>query len=298
MKQNLMTRAVESDWMAIKPPAKKRSRLTIFMVIALQLILGLAGLAGAVFHAFPTAIHEEHQNFPVLDVTTIAWLGLVVVAVVFPRITEVAFGDLSVKLQEATESSEGFRDVSNDLANLTQNWSTSALLLLTLLEAKDNANERNSVSRNFVRDRMGEARVFLGDSPDSTVRIAIWIYDENDDILRFEYSPHFTPTQKDYQPGEGFLGQAFLERRTFSEADVRQIPSYKRARDGDPPYRGVMCIPLKVGDEVIGMLTIDKPEATDFTQISEEIARGLSAQCAYALELRRRFAEFEDPIEG
>jgi len=284
--------------MAIEPPVKESSWLTSLTVIALQLLLGLAGLAGAVFHAFPTAIHEEHQNFPVLDITTIAWLGLLVVAAVFPRITEVAFGDLSVKLREATESSEVFRDVSKDLANLTQNWSTSALLLLTLLEDKDDANERNNVSRNFVRDRMGEARQFLGDFPDSTVRIAIWIYNESDDILRFGYSPHFTPTKTEYKRGEGFLGQAFLERRTFSEADVRQIPSYKRTRDGDPPYRGVMCIPLKVGDEAIGMLTIDKPEATDFTPISEEIARGLSAQCAYALELRRRFAEIDEAIEG
>lgn len=284
--------------MAVKLPAKKISPLASFTVIAFQSLLGLAGLAGGFFHAFPTTIHEEHQNFPVLDITTIAWLGLVVVAFVLPRVTEVAFGDLSVKLREATESSEVFRDVSNDLANLTQNWSTSALLFLTLLEEKDDADQRNILSRNYVRDRMGEARQFLGDSPDSTVRIAIWIYDENEDILRFEYSPHFTPTQTEYQRGEGFLGQAFLERRAFSEADVRQIPSYKRTRDADPPYRGVMCIPLKVGDAAIGMLTIDKPEATDFTPTSEEIAQGLSAQCAYALELRRRFAEVEESIDA
>ena len=265
-----------------------------FAAVLIQVMLAVVGFAGAYFHAFPTKALEEHQNLPVLDITTIAWIGVVVVAFVFPRITEVGFGELSVKLGEATKSSEDFRDVTNALANLTQNWSKSALLLVDLLKECNDAGERDVLCENYARDRMGEARPFLGDSSDSVVRIAIWIYDPNEETIRFKYSPNFVPTQKEYKPGEGFLGQAFLERRTFSEADVRVIPSYKQTRDGDPPYRGVICVPLDVGGGTIGMLTIDKGEATDFNLVSDEIARGLAAQCSYAISVRQLFPNAAD----
>jgi len=262
----------------------------------MQALLFLSGLVGAYFHAFPLAVHAEHENVPALDLITIAWLGLSVVAVIFPRVTEVAFGDVTVKLREATESVDAYRDVSADLANLVQNWSTSSLLYLALLSSNDESETRDLITQNYLRDRMGEARQFLGDSSTSLVRVALWIYDADVDELRFEYSPQFKPTQMTYQLGEGFIGQAFLEGRVFSEPDVRLVPSYKSTRDGDPPYRAVICVPIRIAEERIGMLTIDKTEATPFSETAEEVSKALAAQCGYALELRRQFTDEPETV--
>lgn len=267
-----------------------------FGTLATQTLLFVISLIGAYFHAFPLEVHAEKENVPVLDLVTIAWLGLGVIAVSLPRITEVAFGDVSLKLRDATKSVDAFRDVSADLANLVQNWSTASLVYLTLLANNDETDARDFLTRNYLRDRMGETRQFLSDSSISTVRIALWIYDSESNELRFEYSPQFTPTQASFAPGEGFIGQAFLEGRIFSEPDVRLVPSYKNTRDGDPPYRAVICVPIRIGDELTGMLTIDKTEATAFGDTAEEVAKALAAQCGFALELRAQF-ESKGPIE-
>ena len=59
-------------------PAVSRS------IRAAQSVLALAGIAGAALHAFPLAVHEEHQNYPVTDLITLAWFGLVALAAAFP----------------------------------------------------------------------------------------------------------------------------------------------------------------------------------------------------------------------
>lgn len=144
---------------------------------------------------------------------------------------------------------------------------------------------------------MGEARQFLSDSPTSVVRLALWVFDDENDLLQFEYSPQFSPTRETYRPGEGFIGQAFLEGRVFSEADVRLIPSYKNTRDGDPPYRAVICVPLRIDNETTGMLTIDKSEAVAFSSTAQEVAQALASQVGYALELRRQVSDPEVATE-
>jgi GAF domain-containing protein len=255
------------------------------VVAAGQVFLAAIGLFGAYFHAFPKVVKDATQNYPVLDITTIAWIGLIVLAALLPKIQEVAFGALSIKLKDATESAEVLRDVSGDLANLVQNWSRSQVIYLSLLSGESSEVARSETTTRFLRDRMGEARQFLGDSQDSNVRIALWIFNDDANELQFIYSPHFTPTKKSYRPGEGFLGQAFLEGRTFSEPDVRLVPSYLRTRATDPPYRAVICIPLKIEEQKIGILTVDKPEAVGFSSIAEEIAAGLASQCCIALEI-------------
>jgi GAF domain-containing protein len=85
------------------------------------------------------------------------------------------------------------------------------------------------------------------------------------------------------------LGEAFMERRAFNEADVRNVPSYLDTRNGvDPPYRAVLCIPIFVGEEPIGMLTADKRNAVLFGTAADDIARGLAAQCALAIDQFRK----------
>lgn len=199
-----------------------------------QIVLGLAGALGAYFHTFPT-IHEEYENYPVLDVTTIAWLGVIVVAFILPKIREVTFRDLSVKFREATESSEAFRDASADLANLAQNWSTSSLLYLTLLESatlRKSATFSHKTTYAIAWARLANFSATLPIQPYESLSGYIMPM-----MMCCVLNIHLnTPTQETYRPGEGFVGQAFLEQRWFREPDIRLVPSYKLTRDGDPPY--------------------------------------------------------------
>lgn len=258
-------------------------------ITAAQIVLAVIGVGGAAFHAFPIRIDPTlHQNWPIFDAVDIGWLALVLVAVLLPEISEITLGGASVKLREVKEDAEDLISVTEDLANLAQNWSTSAILYIQLLDDVETDAEREMLLRNYIRDRMGEAAAFLSDDPGDEVRIMLWIYDPDSKRLEFYFGNGKPPIQQAYEPGEGVLGQAFLERRRFNEPDVRKCAAYKKTRNGDPPYRAVLCVPVYIADDLIGMLTADKEEAEIFSTAADDIAKGLASQCALAIDQFRR----------
>jgi GAF domain-containing protein len=267
---------------------RKSGENSPWYLYAAQVLLALVAIAAAIFHAFPLERHIEHENYPVLDVTTIAWIGIFIIAMLLPQISEITLGGASLKLREVKESAKELTATLEDIANLLQNWSTSSVLYIYLLEKAEDDSARAKLLRNYLRDRIGESRAWMSDDPDDDVRIALWIFNPASKKLEFYFSNNFRPTQESYDPGEGMIGQAFLEARQFNEPDVRAMPTYKATRAVDPPYRAVLCCPVLVGDEKIGMLTADKREAEIFGEVADEIARGLAAQCALAIDQFRR----------
>lgn len=262
-------------------------------ITAAQVSLAAIGVAGALLHAFP--LHADpaiHQNWPIVDAIDIGWLALAVIGVLLPEISEITLGGASVKLREVKEDAEQSEQelvaVTEELANLAQNWSTSAMLYIDLLDNAETDEQREMLLRHYIRDRMGEAAEFLSDDPDDEVRIMLWIYDPDSKRLEFYFSSDEPPIQQAYEQGEGLIGQAFLERRRFNEPDVRKCKAYKKSRNGDPPYRAVLCVPVSIGDEVIGMLTADKKEAEIFSTAADDLAKGLASQCALAIDQFRR----------
>ena len=255
-----------------------------------QIALGLAGLLGAIFHAFPIHPTTKAQNWPVLDAVDIGWLGLIAIAAILPGISKLTLGDVSFELrQEARESAEELEGTIEDYANLVQNWSTSAMLYIDLLGKAADDDERATLLAHYLRDRMGEAKNYLSEDPDDDVRIALWMYDPESKLLEFFYSNETPPTKQSYAVGEGMIGEAFLERRRFNEADVRNVPSYLNTRGGqEPHYRAVLCTPVIVGDDEIGMITADKQSAVLFSTAADDIARGLASQCALAIDQFRK----------
>jgi GAF domain-containing protein len=152
-----------------------------------------------------------------------------------------------------------------------------------------NDQQRADLLVDYLQDRMGEAKEFLSAEPSDDVRIMLWIADLSGG-LDFYFSNERPPKKEHYEPGEGMLGRAFRERRRYNVSDVRSVPSYEDTREGDPPpYRAVLCMPVFIGDESIGMLTADKKSATLFSAASEDIAKGLASQCALAIDQFRKF---------
>jgi GAF domain-containing protein len=256
---------------------------------AAQIAIGVGGLLGAIFHAFPIHPALKHENWPVLDAVDIGWLALIGVAVLLPGIRKLTLGGVSVELrEEARESAEELESAIEEYANLVQNWSSSAVIYIDLLAKAGDDDERAMLLAHYLRDRMGEAKNYLSEDPDDDVRIALWMYDPNTRMLEFFFSNEGVPTKQSYAVGEGMIGEAFMERRRFNEPDVRNVPSYLDTRNGRPPYRAVLCTPVFFGDEPVGMLTADKRSAVLFSTAADDIARGLASQCALAIDQFRK----------
>jgi GAF domain-containing protein len=255
-----------------------------------QIILAGGGVLGAIFHAFPIHQAAKKENWPNLDAVDIGWLALVIVAVLLPGIGKLTLGSVSLEMkEEARESKEELEEAIGDYANLVQNWSTAPVLYIDLLQKAPGDDERAMLLSHYLRDRMGEARAYLSEEPTDEVRIALWMYDPERQTLEFFFSNERPPIKQSYSLGEGMLGQAFLERRRFNEPDVRNVPSYLDTRDGEPPpYRAVLCVPVLVGDEALGVLTADKESAGLFTEGADDIAKGLASQCALAIDQFRK----------
>ncbi len=252
-----------------------------------QLLLGAIGLAAAFFRAFPLRIGEKHQNWPNLDITTIAWLGLVIVAVWLPDISEVAWGEFSVKTKRLRRASKVYETSLDNLANLVQNWSTSAAKYINTMSRDEGEllEPKAKTYADYIRDRMGEAYEMLATKQDETVRIGLWLYEPVSREIIFVSGFRLNPRRSSYKPGAGMIGKAFVENRHFNEADVRTVPSYESSREGgDPPYRGVLCEPVRWGNTPIGIITVDRSTIGYFDYLSEQVAQGLAAQCALAVK--------------
>lgn len=237
---------------------------------------------------------------PVADTSTIAFVALLLWAFVpelmqganiggLPLPIRQALQSAQVRIDEATMSMTQYTEIIADLSNLTVAWTESNLILDVHLTQSRDDTEAKMYLFNFLRDRMGEAREWVGDTPGSDVRLALWVYNTDTRRLGFFFSNEIVDedTRKaTFAPGEGILGQAFLERRTWDERDVSKIPAFRKTR-GKTEEFATLCEPIgpAVVAQPLGMLTIDKPEKTYFSPTAHDVARALAAISYMAITL-------------
>jgi putative methionine-R-sulfoxide reductase with GAF domain len=254
----------------------------------IQVVLIAAGIGGALVHAFPIQIGDSTQDWPHLDLTTIAWLGLMALAVWLPDISEIGWGEFSVKTKRLRRASTVFEKSLDNLANLVQNWSTASTLYICAMNRPQSEllEPKTKTYADYVRDRMGEAYEMLATRRDVTVRLGLWLFDPGKNQIVFAWGYRLKPKTTNYAPGDGMIGKAFVEDRHFNEADVRTVPAYLPSRDGDdPPYRAVLCEPVRWCGKPIGMITVDRSSIGHFDYVSQQVTQGLAAQCALAVRI-------------
>ncbi len=94
--------------------------------------------------------------------------------------------------------------------------------------------------------------------------------------------------------GEGVIGRAMLDGKTFSTADVRQEPQcVKKELAGLENIRAIICVPLKVKDSNIGCLTVYKRKASAFTENDLLSLNIIAGQAAGALEKSQLIRELQ-----
>jgi hypothetical protein len=145
-------------------PASSAGAKSTWVMPVIQVFLIVAGLAGLAFQAFPVRTNQYYDNWPLFDLTALAWLVPIVVAMLLPNISEVTWGPLSLKVRELKSASEVYEVSLDNLANLVQNWSTSAAMYIAKMgQRKENLLEaKDAIYADYVRDRMGEAYEMAG----------------------------------------------------------------------------------------------------------------------------------------
>ena len=81
--------------------------------------------------------------------------------------------------------------------------------------------------------------------------------------------------------------QVVRSKRRQVFADVSNHPHFASQRHGSGRIRGWLCVPMIVGDRVIGVLSIDKFEPDFYTEELAELATAFAAQAAMAIENAR-----------
>lgn len=96
--------------------------------------------------------------------------------------------------------------------------------------------------------------------------------------------------QKDEK--KGIAGHAVLERQSQKVDDVSENDNYIPLRK-NINIRSQLSVPLKIGERIIGVLSLEHPKPTAFSDEDVHNLEALAAQAAVAIENARRFGETE-----
>jgi two-component system NtrC family sensor kinase len=97
--------------------------------------------------------------------------------------------------------------------------------------------------------------------------------------------------------GEGIGGLAVSERRPIQSRDLysdprARYPQLARATG----FRSMLAAPLRVGERVVGVISVFRKDVHEFTGAEEELLLALADQAAIALEHARLYAELETRV--
>ncbi len=95
-------------------------------------------------------------------------------------------------------------------------------------------------------------------------------------------------------PGEGAVGRAVAERRAVSSSDLLQDPTLSLSADlraflQAERIGAVLAVPILLGDETFGVLTVNRPAGQRFTTEEVELVTSLAGSAAIAIQNARLF---------
>jgi signal transduction histidine kinase len=122
-----------------------------------------------------------------------------------------------------------------------------------------------------------------------TNNFGILLVDEAAGVLRFHPSyrgldEHLK--QVAYPIGHGVIGRVAADGRSLRVSEVTRQPAYMDIHAG---MQAELCVPLKVGGQVIGVINAENTRANSFTDADERLLLAVSSQLATAIEKARLF---------
>jgi putative nucleotidyltransferase with HDIG domain len=94
-------------------------------------------------------------------------------------------------------------------------------------------------------------------------------------------------------PGKGLSGWAFQNSQNVRCGNVQDDPRYV---DTNPNLKSGLYVPIRSGQKVIGVLSIESEQPNAFSEADERLAATLSNQAASALENARLFEEVRQRV--
>jgi PAS domain S-box-containing protein len=95
--------------------------------------------------------------------------------------------------------------------------------------------------------------------------------------------------------GVGVIGKAAAEGRSVLLEDVRQDPNWK-PNNLLPHTQSELAVPIKVGDEVLGVIDVQSEQLAGLTAADQLLLEGLCGQLAIAIESTRLRQDMEDRL--
>ena len=129
-------------------------------------------------------------------------------------------------------------------------------------------------------------------------RVNIMLLDESRQVLRLHPALTESRTARnhadlDIPRGKGIAGWVAETGKPYLVSDVRQEPRYIA---GYPDSRSELCVPLRIGNRVVGVLDVQSTQPDAFSESDERLLGTLSGQISTLLENSRLFAETQQRV--
>ena len=118
----------------------------------------------------------------------------------------------------------------------------------------------------------------------------VLLYDEEEQVLYRHHTYHSGRHKKrdiNIPLGAGICGHVAQSGQPVRLGDVRQDPRYMQA---DPQTRSELCVPLRTGAHLIGVVNVESSKLNAYSDVHERLLSTFAHQLATAIEKLRLFA--------
>ena len=105
------------------------------------------------------------------------------------------------------------------------------------------------------------------------------------------------PPEHRIKLGEGIVGWVGIHGETLLANDVDAEPRYVNLYPGVLSTRSELCVPIRVGEEIVGVLDVQSEQPNAFDENDVRVLETLAAQVAVALENARLYRELRQYAE-
>ncbi len=143
-----------------------------------------------------------------------------------------------------------------------------------------------------LEETLQAAAVALASQLEST-HVALMLLEPESGLLHMEASVGYPPDaikNLRLQLGEGITGWVAQHGEPALVPDVRLDPRYV---EGVPDVRSELCVPMRIGRSVIGVLNVESPQPNAFTDDDQRLLNTLASNLAVLVERARLFEEVE-----
>jgi GAF domain-containing protein len=188
----------------------------------------------------------------------------------------------SDEVKEAVAIAEDASDLTRRRLGVVRDWMEKLERMISLVAQPEVQDPDAAVQiADFVRSRLADLTQELK-TPGETIRASAWLFTKPDQKLRFALGSDIKNPHKEFSPGEGIIGRAFLQQDTWNVDDGPARTEYAQA-DPEEPFRGLLCIPLRKGATSLGVLCVDRTKAEKFSASAVDMASLLASIIVLAL---------------